>query len=163
MNHVLRASLTVAVTAAATAALATGAAAAPPQRQVVVVDRVIPAQTVCDGFVIDGAFHLVREITTFTDAEGAPVRQLVHVTVDGVLTNATTGETATSTGVRVFHTDLVAGTTFTTASNTLIHDPGLGTITLGTGLLEFGPGGVLLDYHGPTDSAEYAALCDLLA
>jgi len=162
MNHLLRASLAFTAGITVTLVVAAGAAAAEPQRQVVVLDRFIPAQTVCDGFVIDGAFHLVREITTFIDEAGTPTRQIVHVTFDGVHTNATTGEAVTSSGVRVFHSDLSSGTTFTTASNTIIHDPGAGTITLGTGLIEFGPGGVLLDYHGPTDGAEYQALCDLL-
>ena len=162
MYHLLRASLATTASIAVTLVTAMGAAAAEPQRQVVVLDRFIPAQTVCDGFVIDGAFHLVREITTFTNDAGTPTRQIVHVTFDGVHTNATTGEAVTSSGVRVFHSDLSSGTTFTTASNTIIHNPGAGTITLGTGLIEFGPGGVLLDYHGPTDGAEYQALCDLL-
>ena len=163
MKQLRRVSLAITAATVATAALATAAAAAEPQRQVVVVDRFIPAQTVCDGFVIDGAYHLVRELTTFTDDTGTPTRQIIHVTVDGVLTNTSTGESATSTGVRVFHTDLISGAIFTTASNALIHNPGGGAITLGTGLLDFGPGGVLLDYHGPTDAAEYQALCDLLA
>jgi hypothetical protein len=162
MNHTLRTLLAVSACAVTSAGLATGAQAAEPQRQTVVLDRVIPALHTCAGFVVDARYHLIREITTYSDGSGTPVRQIVHVTADGVLTNATTGEAVTSTGVRVFHSDLLTGAIFTTASNTVIHEPGGGAITLGTGLLEFGPGGVLLDYHGPTDAAEYQALCDLL-
>jgi len=162
MSHTVRTLIAISACAVTSAALATGALAAEPQRQTVVVDRVIPAQYSCAGFVIDGRYHLVREITTFSDGSGTPTRQLVHVTVDGVLTNASTGEAVASTGVRVFHTDLLTGDTFTTASNTIIRQPGGGTITLGTGLLVFAPGGLLVDYHGPTDDGEFQALCDLL-
>ena len=162
MSHTLRTLIVISACAVTSAGLATGAQAAEPQRQTVVVDRFIPAQHSCAGFVIDARYHLVREITTFSDGSGTPTRQVVHVTADGVLTNATTGEEVTSTGVRVFHTDLVTGDTFTTASNTIIRQPGGGTITLGTGRLVFAPGGVLVDYQGPTDDGEYQALCDLL-
>ena len=162
MNRTLRTLLAVSACAATSAALAVGAQAAEPQRQTVVLDRVIPAQHTCAGFVVDARYHLVREITTYTDGSGTPVRQMIHVTVDGVLTSSTTGKEVTSTGVRVFHSDLLTGALFTTASNTIIHEPGGGAITLGTGLLEIAPGGVIVDYHGPTDAAEYQALCDLL-
>jgi hypothetical protein len=162
MNRILRTLLAVSACAATSAGLAAGAQAAEPQRQTVVLDRVIPAQHPCAGFVVDARYHLVREITTWSDGSGTPTRQIIHVTVDGVLTNSVTGESVTSKGVRVFHSDLLTGALFTTGSNTIIHEPGGGAITLGTGLLEFGPGGVIVDYHGPTDAAEYQALCDLL-
>ena len=159
MSHTVRTLIAISACAVTSAALATGAQAAEPQRQTVVVDRVIPAQYSCAGFVIDGRYHLVREITTFSDGSGTPTRQLVHVTVDAT---ASPVEAVASTGVRVFHTDLLTGDTFTTASNTIIRQPGGGTITLGTGLLVFAPGGLLVDYHGPTDDGEFQALCDLL-
>jgi hypothetical protein len=115
--------------------------------------------------VVKATFDLTREITTFTDEAGTPVRRQIHATVDGVLSNSVTGSSLASNGVRNFSFDLVTLTSFSTGSNTIVHQPGGGgTITLGTGRLQFDDTtGQLVGYHGPTDDGEYDDLCAALS
>ncbi len=158
-------------TAATAAAIAMPAAssAAEPTRETVQLTRQIPMFATCDGFVVRATFELTREITTFTDGAGIPVRRQIHVTADGVLSNAATGYSLVSNGVRNFSYDLVALTSFSTGSNTVIHLPGGGgSITLGTGRLQFDDTGQLVGYNGPTDNGpigyrEYDDLCAALS
>ena len=154
-------------TAATAAAIAMPAAssAAEPTRETVQLTRQIPMFATCDGFVVKATFELTREITTFTDEAGIPVRRQIHVTADGVLSNAATGYSLVSNGVRNFSYDLVALTSFSTGSNTVIHLPGGGgSITLGTGRLQFDDTtGQVVGYGGPTDDGEYDDLCAALS
>ena len=163
-----RSAVIIAAALAATAAVglpATASGAAPTRERVQVV-RVIPAFVSCDGFVVRATFDLVRDITTFTDATGTPVRRQVHATITGVLVNSATGYSLPSTGVRNFAFDLVAQESSSTASNTVVHLPAGsgGTIHLGTGRLQFDDAtGQLVGYSGPTDDGDYEALCAALS
>ena len=68
-------------------------------------------------------------------------------------------------GIRNFSFDLVTLTSFSTGANTLVHQPGGGgTISLGTGRLQFDDTtGQVVGYHGPTDDGEYDDLCAALS
>ena len=146
-------------------AVPTTASAAAPTRETVQLTRQIPAYATCDGFVVKATFELTREITTFTDAAGTPVRRQIHATIDGVLSNGVTGYWLASNGVRNFSFDLVTLTSFSTGSNTVVHQPGGGgSIMLGTGRLQFDDTtGQLVGYNGPTDDGEYDDLCAALS
>ena len=143
---------------------ATSSAAA-PTRATVQLTRQIPAFATCDGFVVKATFELTREIITFTDEAGTPVRRQIHATIAGVLSNSATGYSLASYGIRNFSFDLVTLTSFSTGSNTLVHQPGGGgTINLGTGRLQFDDtNGQVVGYHGPTDDGEYDDLCAALS
>ena len=158
------AAVATAATAAAIAMPAASSAAA-PTRETVQLTRQVPTYATCDGFVVKATFELTREISTFTDTAGTPVRRQIHATVDGVLSNSLTGYSLVSNGVRNFSFDLVTLTSFSTGSNTIVHQPGGGgTITLGTGRLQFDDTtGQLVGYHGPTDDGEYDDLCAALS
>jgi len=161
-------SLVITATLASTAALGLPgtAAAAAPTRETVQLVRVIPAFVSCDGFLVNATFDLVRDITTFTDSTGTPIRRQVHATTTGVLVNGATGYSLPSTGVRNFEFDLVAQESFSTGSNTVVHLPAGsgGTIHLGTGRLQFDDAtGQLVGYSGPTDEGDYEALCAALS
>jgi len=151
--------------AAAAVGLPAAAAAAAPIRETVQLTRNVPAYVACDGFVVKATFELTREITTFSDAAGTPVRRQVHATINGVLSNSVTGYSLPSTGVRNFQFDLIAQRSFSTGSNTVVHQPGGGgTIMLGTGRLQFDDTtGQVVGYVGPTDDGDYAALCAALS
>ena len=90
------------------------------------------------------------------------MRRQVHATIDGMLSNSVTGSSLASSGVRNFSFDLVAWTSSSTGSNTVVHQPGGGgTITPGTGRLQFDDStGQVVGYHGPTDVGEYDDLCN---
>ena len=85
------------------------------------------------------------------------MRRQIHATIAGVLSNSVTGYSLVSYGIRNFSFDLVTLTSFSTGSNTLVHQPGGGgTIRLGTGRLQFDDTtGQVVGYHGPTDDGEY--------
>ena len=75
-----------------------------------------------------------------------------------------TGYSLPSTGVRNFQFDLVAQKSFSTGTNTMVHQPGGGGIQLGTGRLQFDDTtGQVVGYVGPTDDGDYAALCTALS
>ena len=106
-----------------------------------------------------------------TASAAAPTRETVqltrqiHATIDGVLSNGVTGYSLASNGVRNFSFDLVTLTSFSTGSNTVVHQPGGGgSIMLGTGRLQFDDTtGQLVGYNGPTDDGEYDDLCTALS
>ena len=155
---------TATLAAAAVVALPGAASAAPPIRETVQLTRTVPTFATCDGFLVKAIFELTREITTFTDEAGTPVRRHIHVTTTGVLSNSVTGYSLPSTGVRIFKYDLLTGESFTTGSNTVVHQPGGGgNIMLGTGRLQFDAAGQVVGYSGPTDDGEWAALCAALS
>ena len=157
--------LVPALATAAAVAVPAASSAAAPTRETVQLTRQIPTYATCDGFVVKATFELTREITTFTDQAGTPVRRQIHATIDGVLSNSVTGSSLASNGVRNFSFDLVTLTSFSTGSNTVVHQPrGGGSIMLGTGRLQFDDTtGQLVGYNGPTDDGEYDDLCAALA
>jgi hypothetical protein len=146
-------------------AFAAPAAAVEPTRETVTLHRVINPAVSCPGFAVIGTFDITREITTFYDDNGTPVKRIIYAEITGTYTNAVTGYTlpTASHEVRIFHYDLTTGEFFSTGSNTLIFVPGGGMVTLGTGRLVFDAQGRLLEHSGPDIPAEIAQLCAALA
>jgi hypothetical protein len=85
------------------------------------------------GVVLIGMFSVVREITTFYDQDGQPIRQLWVATFDGAWTNPLTGASLPNRGVRIFHRDLVTGDFFTTGTNVVTKLPSGGVAIGGAG------------------------------
>lgn len=145
---------------AALAVPATAAAVEPTRETVQATTRIT---TTCpNGDVIVGVFDVTREITTFYDSDGRPVRQLAVVTIEGTTTNLSTGESVPNFGLRVFHRDLLTGELFTTASNVVIQLPG-GGVAIGAGRYVFDAQGRLIEHNGPDADREFAERCAALA
>ncbi len=159
----MRRLLLLSVTIAAALALAGAASAVEPTRETVTLHRVINPFVTCPGFAVIGEFDLVREITTFYDQDGTPVKRIIYAEIAGTVTNAVTGYSLPTAGVRVFHYDLTTGEFFSTGSNTLIKLPNRGAATLGTGRLVFDAQGRLVEHAGPDSADEIAQLCAALA
>ena len=147
---------------AALAVPATAAAVEPTRETVQVTTRI--TNTCPNGVdVIVGVFDVTREITTFYDSDGRPVRQLAVVKIEGTTTNLSTGESVPNFGLRVFHRDLLTGELFTTGSNVVIQLPGGGVAIIGAGRLVFDAQGRLIGHTGPDTEREVAELCAALA
>jgi hypothetical protein len=148
--------------AAAALAFAAPAAALAPTRDTVHLTRLVP--TACPGGVtLVGTFDLTREITTFYDADGTPVRQQWVVTWDATTRNPVTGVSVPTIGIRIFHRDLLTGEVFTTGSNSVTKLPDGGVSIPGAGRLVFDSTGHLIEHDGPDSAAEIAQLCEALA
>jgi hypothetical protein len=155
--------LVLSVTVAVALALAGSASAVEPTRTTEVIHPRFNPYKQCPGFVVIGRFDVVREITTFYDENGVPVRRIIHATISGTVTNALTGYSLPAAGVRIFHYDLSDGSFVVTGDAAFEQLPGGGTAHTATGLLEFDAQGNLVDYHGPDENAELAQLCAALA
>ena len=117
----------------------------------------------CDsGVVLRSTFVVVREITTFYDADGTPVSQLWRAIIDGVTVNTLTGASLTNHGLRIFHRDLLTGELFTTGPNTFTRLPDGGVAIPGAGRLVFDSTGQLVEHDGPDSTAEQAEVCAAL-
>jgi hypothetical protein len=154
------ASLVVGSMAALT--LAGTANAAEPIRTTETLHRRIDASVTCPDFDITGEFDITREITTFTDQDGVAVRRIIHADITGTFTNASNGESLPTSGVRVFHFDLLTGEAFSTGSNNVTRLPDGGVSNAGTGQLVFDSQGRLIESHGPP-FGEFDELCAALA
>jgi hypothetical protein len=143
--------------------LATAAGAAEPTRETVTLHRVINPFVSCPGFAVIGAFDITREITTFSDQDGTALKRIIVADIAGTLTNAITGSSLPTAGVRIFHFDLVTGEEFTTASNNFTKLPSGGVAILGAGRLVFDAQGQLIEHDGPDSAVEAAQLCAALA
>ncbi len=139
------------------------AAAVEPTRETVTLHRVVNPFVTCPGFAVIGVFDLTREITTFYEQTGTPLKRIIYAEFTGTATNAVTGYTLPTSGVRIFHYDLTTGEFFSTGSNTLFAVPGGGAVTLGTGRLVFDAQGRLVEHSGPDSADEIAQLCAALA
>jgi hypothetical protein len=144
-------------------ALATTATAAEPTRETVTVHRVINQFVSCPGFAVTGTFDIVRDITTFSDDAGTPVKRIIYADITGTLTNALTSYSLPTAGVRIFHFDLVTGEEFTTGSNNFTKLPTGGVAIGGAGRLVFDLHGNLIEHDGTDTAAEQAQLCAALA
>jgi hypothetical protein len=144
-------------------AFAAPAAAVEPTRETVTLHRVINPFLTCPGFVVIGAFDLTREITTFYDQNGTPVMRIIYAKITGTLTNAVTGYSLPTSGVRIFHFDLVTGEEFTTGDNNVTKLPDGGVSIPGAGRLVFDAQGHLVEHFGPDSPDEIAQLCAALA
>ncbi len=120
--------------------------------------------TSCPSFDVIGEFHVVRRITTFVDADGQPIRRVIHGSTDGSrLINASTGDWVPVGGVRVITFDLVNGGFTSTGTNAHVVLPGEGTILLGAGRFAFDATGQLIFEAGRLDPPITEALCAALA
>jgi hypothetical protein len=142
-------------------ALAAPAAAVEPTRDTLHVTTVTPVPCP-SGVALIGVFEVTREITTFYDNDGTPVRQLWVASFEGTTTNPLTGESLPNSGVRVFHRDLVTGELFTTGTNVVTKLPDGGVAIGGAGRLVFDAAGRLVEHDGPDSAEERAQLCAAL-
>jgi hypothetical protein len=138
------------------------AAAVEPTRATTVVHPVFNPYKQCPGFIVTGRFDVVREITTFYDQDGTPVRRTIHAAITGSVTNAATGYSLAAAGVRIFHYDLSDGSYVVTGDPAFEQLPDGGTARTATGLLIFDALDNLVDYHGPDQAEELAQLCAAL-
>jgi len=145
-----------------TFASAPGAAADSPVFESQQLTRIIV--TSCPSFDVIGEFHVVRRITTFVDADGRPIRRVIHGSFDGSrLINASSGEWVQADGIRVIMFDLVNGGFTSTGTNVHVVLPGDGTLLLGAGRFEFDATGQLIFAAGRLDPPTTDALCSALA
>ncbi len=152
--------------AAVTALLAlapVAALAVEPTHETVHLTRVMPRYRQCDGFTIRGDFDVTRQITTFYDSDGTPIRQIIHVDIGGTVTNTATGYTLEAGGVRVFHVDLLTGQYYTTGSATLIHLPGGGVFNPFPGNSLYDANDNLVEYTSPKADRETQELCQAMS
>ena len=139
----------------------TTAAAVEPTRETLHVTSI--ARTPCpSGITLIGVFDVTREITTFYDNGGNPVRQLWVASFEGTTTNPNTGESLPNRSVRIFHKDLVTSELFTTATNVVTKLPDGGVAIGGAGRLVFDAQGNLIEHDGPDTTTERAQLCAAL-
>ncbi len=102
-----------------------------PTRETVTLTRDFGVVGSCDGFDVTAMFYVTRTVTTFYDRDGNAVRRIVHAEIPGTVTNAVTGKTLESKGVRNIFFDLTDGTVRDTGTNTHVVVPGYGTVMLG--------------------------------
>jgi hypothetical protein len=142
-------------------ALAAPASALEPTRETLHVTSI--ARNPCpSGVTLIGAFDVTREITTFYDSDGTPVRQLWVASFEGTWTNPTTEASLPNSGVRIFHRDLVTGEVFTTGDNVVTKLPHGGVAIGGAGRLVFDAAGNLVEHDGPDSATERNQLCAAL-
>ena len=122
-----------------------------------------PQFLTCPDFAVHLEIDVNRRITTFYDAEGTPIRQQIHAEVPGTVTNAVTGKSLPTTGVRNITVDLVTGEFKSTATNVHVVVPGQGTVQLAAGLFEIDGDGNLVKEVGRQDPPVTPALCAALA
>ena len=141
----------------------TYAFAIPPTVETVTLHRDFGVIGSCPGFDVTATFDPTRRITTFYNAEGTPIRQQIHAEVPGTVTNADTGKSLPTTGVRNITTNLLTGETMSTATNVHVVVPGQGTVQLAAGLSQIDGEGNLVKEVGRQDPPVTPALCAALA
>lgn len=132
--------IAVAALVAATLALASPAGATPPTRE--------PAQTIPYGFSVDcNPYGLLFEnvvqgeetffVETFSDAQGAATKVVVHDSFRETDTNSVTGKKLDFAGNRTDTFDLVTGTRTVSGMSFLVIDPGRGVVIQDAGHVIF--------------------------
>jgi len=160
-SHVRRLAAMMGLALASTLALAPRASADSPIFESQQLVRVLV--TSCPSFDVIGEFHVVRSITTFVDADGLPIRRVIHGSFDGSrLINASSGEWVPADGVRVITFDLLNGGLTSTGTNVHVVLPGEGTLQLGAGRFELDATGHLIFEAGRLDPPTTDALCAAL-
>ncbi len=124
--------LLIAIPLIAALAVPATAAAVQPTRQTLQVTTITPVPC-ASGVTLVSVFSVTREITTFYDNEGHPVRELWVATFEGTITNPLTGASLPNRGVRIFQRDLVTGDLFTTGTNVVTKLPNGGVAIGGAG------------------------------
>lgn len=144
------------------AALPSVAHATEPTRQSSVQIGVRSGAPCPSGVVLRGLFDITRDVTTYYDADGAPVRRLSSNRAEGTWTNPDTGAWLVSVVVSEVHSDLTTGERFTTGSGARNMLPGGGVAIGVAGLQLFDATGALVDHFGPDTETERAQLCTAL-
>lgn len=148
---------------ALTAALpATSANAAAPTRQTTVQLGSRSGALCPSGVVLQGLFDITRDITTYYDPDGNPVRRLSRNRAEGTWSNPNTGAWLASFVVSEVHLDLTTDERFATGSNARNMLPDGGVAIGLAGLQLFDASGALVDHFGPDTATERAQLCDAL-
>ena len=111
----------------------TSAIAVAPKVQTVTLHRDFGVVGSCPGFDVTATFDPTRRITTFYNAEGIPI------------------------------SNLLTGATKSTATNVHVIVPGEGTVQLAAGLADIDGHGNLVKQVGRQDPPVTQALCDALA
>ena len=84
----------------------------------------------CPGFTAMGSWDVTRTITTFTNGDGTPVRDIFRIKFAGVIFNPISGESVRDAGVRDFFDELapdgsILSTIFTyERTNPFVHEAG---------------------------------------
>lgn len=155
-------SLALAIAIASAGATVGAARAQEPTREAVALHTVANPWAQCPGFAVIGEFDIELQVTTFYDESGVLSKRIVHATIEGTLTNATTGYSLPTGGVRVFHYDFVEGIVVTTGTNNFTKLPDGGVAIGGAGRLVVDASGRILEHNGPDTAEERAQLCAAL-
>jgi hypothetical protein len=143
---------------------AAGADAVEPTRQTITQVGVhFTAAPCASGLVPLGLFDVTREITTYYDADGTPVRRLSRNRAQGFYWNPITGARVDAIVVREIHSDLITGESFSTGVFAHIWLPDGGGVAMGmAGLSVFDSAGQLVEHAGPDTATEQAQFCAAL-
>jgi len=148
---------------AVVAALPGPAVAGEPTRQTVVQVGVHSTAPCPSGVVLQGLFDITRDITTYYDEAGTPVRRLSVNRAEGTWANPDTKAWLAAEVGRQVHTDLATGESFSTGTNSRTFLPGGGGVAIGAaGLQVFDASGQLVAHYGPDSDTERAQLCEAL-
>ena len=149
---------------AATVALpATSARATEPTRQATVQLGARSGAPCPSGLVLRGLFDITRDVTTYYDGDGTPIRRLSSNRAQGTWSNPSTGASLDATVVTEVHTNLITGERFSTGSSSRTWLPDGGGVASGAaGLQLFDASGALVEHFGPDTDAERAQLCAAL-
>jgi hypothetical protein len=103
----------------------------------------------CGSFHINEAYFLDGKVTDFFDKAGNPIRELVQVDENRILTNLATGFTVNGPGHFSFTTNLQTGAIQQNGLVIRINVPGKGVIVLGAGTLRLDGDGNVTFVAGP--------------
>ena len=139
------------------------ASAVEPARETIVQLGARSGALCPSGVVLRGLFDITRDITTYYDTDGNPVRRLSSNRAEGTWTNPNTGAWLGASVVLEIHTDLTTGVRFNTGTNSRTWLPDGGGVAIGAaGLQLFDASGALVDHFGPDSDTERAQLCAAL-
>jgi hypothetical protein len=117
----------------------------------------------CPDFAIRSTFFVDRRVTTFYDADGTAIRQVIYGIFPGQVENVSTGYTLPAENVRIVSIDLLTGESRSTGTNVRVFLPGGPTIQVTAGIqIRDATGTIILD-GGRLDQAPTPELCEALA
>jgi hypothetical protein len=140
------------------------AAADQPTIQEETIHRSIGNFLPCPGFTISGDFDITRIVFTFYDSNSTPIRTVVHIHVEGTLTNAATGKTLAENGNQIITTDLLTGEVIVVGPSRVDTAPGEGVVFAQVGRV-VRENGQVVEIDGRNDILEgnLAPLCAYMA
>jgi hypothetical protein len=134
--------------------LAAGASADAPTSVTEQVHVVTNPYIICSNFVVVGDFAVTRRTTTFYDNNGNQTRRVLHIDVDGTVSNSVTGVSLDFLREGTFTQDLVDGSTVTTGQRTRVVAPGSGIVLQDMGRI-VREGTAIVFEAGPSDFLNY--------